>query len=197
MTLPSVAPRPAQVRPLIESRPPCVGPFRPPLLHLVPDQPPLDLREDRSDEPDPAPGDRRIGGARLVKARWTAMPRSGLPDAVAWGSSLATAMVEALLAQRPVAQLNRWLAGEVLADISLHQRRRLAQGRRPTVPVTLRSLRVQHPQPEAAEVAALLMVGRRPMAMAFRLQALGDRWLCCALELGPRPEPEARPEPRG
>ena len=109
---------------------------------------------------------------------------------MAWGSSLATAMVEALLAQRPVAQLNRWLAEEVLADISLHQRRRLAQGRRPAVPVTLRSLRVQHPQPEAAEVAALLIVGRRPMAMAFRLEALGDRWLCRALELGPRPEPE-------
>ena len=161
MTLTSVAMRPAQVRPLIESRPPCVSPSRPPVLDLAPDQPPLDLREDRSEDADPAPADRRIGGARLVKARWTAKPRPGLPDAVAWGSSLATAMVEALLAQRPVAQLNRWLAEDVLADISLHQRRRLAQGRRPTVPVTLRSLRVQHPQPEAAEVAALVMVGRR------------------------------------
>jgi hypothetical protein len=191
MTRPSGATLPAQVRPLIESRPPCVGPFRPPVLHLVPDQPPLDLRMDGSDDPDPAPADRRIGGARLVKARWTAKPRPGLPDAVAWGSSLATAMVEALLAQRPVAQLNRWLAEEVLADISLHQRRRLAQGRRPTVPVTLHSLRVQHPQPEAAEVAALLLVGRRPMAMAFRLESLGDRWLCRALELGPRPEPDS------
>ena len=190
MTLTSLVTASAQVRPLIDSRPPCVGPLRPPVLHLVPDQPPLDLRMDGSDEPDPAPTERRIGGARLVKARWTAKPRPGLPDAVAWGSSLATAMVEALLAQRPVAQLNRWLAEEVLADISLHQRRRIAQGRRPTVPVTLRSLRVQHPQPEAAEVAALLMVGRRPMAMAFRLEALGDRWLCRALELGPRPEPD-------
>lgn len=191
MTLTSVDRRPAQVRPLIESRPPCVSPTRPPVLHLVPDQPPLDLRETGSEDPDPAPpGDRRIGGARLVKARWTARPRAGLPDAVAWGSSLAPAMVEALLAQRPVAQLNRWLAEEVLADIRLHQRRRLAQGRRPTVAVMLRSLRVQHPQPEAAEVAALLTVGRHSMAMAFRLEALGDRWLCRSLELGPRPQPE-------
>ena len=37
-------------------------------------------------------------------------------------------MVEALLAQRPVAQLNRWLAEDVLADISLQQRRRRAHG---------------------------------------------------------------------
>ena len=190
MTLTPLVTAPAQIRPLIDSRPPCIEPLRPPVLHLVPDQPPLDLRMDGSDEPDPVTAERRIGGARLVKARWTAKPRPGLPDAVAWGSSLATAMVEALLAQRPVAQLNRWLAEEVLADISLHQRRRIAQGRQPTVPVSLRSLRVQHPQPEAAEVAALLMVGRRPMAMAFRLEALGDRWLCRALELGPRPEPD-------
>jgi hypothetical protein len=190
MTLPSVATRAAQVRPLIESRPPCVSPSRAPVLQLVPNQPPLDLRDTGSEDPDPAPRDRRIGGARLVKARWTAKPRPGLPDAVAWSSSLAAAMVEALLAQRPVAQLNRWLAEDVLADISRHQRRRLAQGRRPAVRVTVRSLRVQHPQPEAAEVAALLIVGRRPMAMAFRLEALGDRWLCRALELGPRPEPE-------
>ena len=190
MTLRSTAPVPAEVRPLIESRPPCVGPSRPPVLQLVPDQPPLDLRERGSDEPVAAPADRRIGGARLVKARWTAKPRPGLPDAVAWGSSLATAMVEVLLAQRPVAQLNRWLADDVLADISRQQRRRLARGRRPTVPVALRSLRVQHPQPEAAEVAALLTVGGRSMAMAFRLEALGDRWLCRALELGPRPAPD-------
>jgi hypothetical protein len=188
MSLTSVVVRPAAVRPLIESRPPCADPSRPPVRHLVPDQPPLDLWEGAGDEPDPAPADRRTGGARLVKARWTAKPRPGLPDAVAWGSSLATAMVEALLAQRPVAQLNRWLAEDVLADIRRHQRRRAAQGRRPTVPVTLRSLWVQHPQPEAAEVAALLVVGKRPMAMAFRLEAAGDRWLCRALELGPRPE---------
>lgn len=189
MTLTPVATLRVLVRPLIESRPPCAGVSRPPVLPVVPDQPPLDLRENEAEEPDPAVTGARMGGTRLVKARWTATPRAGLPDAVAWGSSLATAMVETLLAQRPVAQLNRWLAEEVLADIRLHQRRRLTQGRRPAVPVTLRSLRVQHPQPEAAEVAALVTVGRRPMAMAFRLEALGDRWLCRALELGPRPEP--------
>ncbi len=178
--------RPASIRPLIDSRPTPVRGPRPPILHLVPDQPPLDLSDPHPDEPD-LPAAAGIGGAFLVKARWTAKPRRGLPDAVVWGSSLAPAMVEALLAQRPVAQLNRWVAEEVLADISLHQRRRMAQGRRATVAVTLRSLRVQHPQSEAAEIAAQLVIGTRPMAMAFRLEALNDRWLCTALELGPRP----------
>ena len=95
------------------------------------------------------------------------------------------AVVQVLLAQRPVAQLNRWLAEDVLADVSLQQRRRRSARSRAAVPVTLVSLRVQHPAPDAAEVAAHLMVGARHLAVAMRLEALGDRWLCVALQLGP------------
>ena len=52
----------------------------------------------------------------------------------------------------------------------------------------LRSVRVQHPDPEVAEVSAHLVIGKRSAAMAFRLEALGDRWSCTALELGTRME---------
>jgi hypothetical protein len=43
---------------------------------------------------------------------------------------------------------------------------------------------VQHPTPEAAEVAAHVLVGARHLAVAIRLEAFGERWLCVALQLG-------------
>jgi hypothetical protein len=73
---------------------------------------------------------------------------------------------------------------EVLAAISICQRRSLSRHGRPAVPTALRSVHVQHPDPEVAEVSAHVAIGKRSTAMAFRLEALGDRWLCTALELG-------------
>jgi hypothetical protein len=73
-----------------------------------------------------------------------------------------------------------------LAAISIYQRRRLRVNGRIAESTALRSIRVQHPDPEVAEVAAHLIIGKRSAAMAFRLEALGDRWLCTALELGAR-----------
>ena len=60
--------------------------------------------------------------ATVVRARWTARPRSGLPDAGEWSAALVLAVVQALLAQRPIAQLNRWLADDVLCAVSPQQR---------------------------------------------------------------------------
>jgi hypothetical protein len=124
----------------------------------------------------------------MVKARWAARPRPGLPDAREWSTALALAVIQTLLGQRPVAQLNRWVAEEVLVAIGFHQRRSLSLQGRIVVPTALRSVRVQHPGPEVAEVSAHLIIGKRSAAMAFRLEALGDRWLCTALELGTRME---------
>jgi hypothetical protein len=104
---------------------------------------------------------------------------------------LALAIIQALLGQRSVAQLNRWMVEEVLAAISLSQRRNLKMRGRIAVPTALRSVRVQHPGPEIAEVSAHVAIGKRSVAMAFRLEALGDRWLCTALELGAPRESEA------
>jgi hypothetical protein len=74
---------------------------------------------------------------------------------------------------------------EVLAAISMSQRRNLKVPGRIAVHTALRSVRVQHPGPDVAEVSAHVAIGKRSAAMAFRLEALGDRWLCTALELGP------------
>ena len=173
-----------RVRPLVESRPPAVSWEPPPIRTVPPDQPALDLSEPLAVIPTPP----RESGVRLTvtRAPWTARPRPDLPDAGEWSVSLVLAVVEALLAQRPIAQLNRWLADDVLAAVSRQQRRRRSAPVRTVVRVGLHSVRVQHPHPEVAEVAARVAVGSSSTAVALRLEALGIRWLGTALELDPR-----------
>jgi hypothetical protein len=173
-----------RVRPLVESRPPAVSWKPPPIRTVPPDQPALDLSEPVA----LAMARPREPGVRftVTRARWTARPRPDLPDAGEWSVSLVLAVVEALLAQRPIAQLNRWLADDVLSVVSRQQRQRRSTPSRRVVPVRLHSVRVQHPHPEVAEVAAHVAVGTATTALALRLEALGNRWLGTALELDPR-----------
>jgi hypothetical protein len=182
--MPAIAPdAPVRIRPLVESRPPGRG-WGPPETRLIaPDQPPLDLIAPA--EVDPLPNGGEVTST-LVRARWTVRPRRDLPDAREWGATLALAALQALLAQRPIAQLNRWLADDVLSMVSTHQRRRRTEPGQAVRPVLVRSVRVQHPGAEVAEVSAHVVVGVRDSALAFRLEALGERWLCTALEFDPR-----------
>lgn len=172
------------VRPLVESRPPAVS-WRPAATPPVPpDQPALDLSEpeavDLALPRDPG------GRATLVRAPWTVPPRPGLPSASEWSSSLVVAVIQALLGQRPIAQLNRWLAEDVLSAVGRQQRLRRSGPVQKVVRVALHSVRVQHPQAEVAEVSAHVSVGTQGMPLALRLEALGNRWVCTALELDPR-----------
>ena len=169
---------------LIESRPPSVSWSR--LSPPQSNQPPLDVTDHEPDRLEAAAPRVRGVRASLVKARWAARQRPGLPDAREWSTALALAVVQTLVGQRPVAQLNRWVDEEVLVAISGYQRRSLSLRGRLAVSTALRSVRVQHPDPEVAEVSAHVVIGKRSAAMAFRLEALGDRWLCTALELGTR-----------
>jgi hypothetical protein len=192
MSTTSTPARPPRIQWLIDSRPPSLTwarPSPPPR-----NQPQLDLIDQETDCAEPAGNDR---GVRMstVKARWAARPRPGLPDAQEWSAKLALAIIQALTGQRPAAQLNRWVVDEVLAAISMYQRRSLRTHGRIAVPAALRSIRVQHPDPEVAEVSAHVVIGKRSAAMAFRLEALGDRWLCTALELGAHWRSAVRPEP--
>ena len=179
--------RTSSVRWLIESRPPSLTWSRPSPPQS--NQPPLDFADHEPDHLIALPNDRGLR-VSVVKAHWAARQRAGLPDAREWSTTLALAVIQALLGQRPAAQLNRWMVEEVLAAISLSQRRNLKMRGRIAVPTALRSVRVQHPGPEIAEVSAHVAIGKRSVAMAFRLEALGDRWLCTALELGAPRESE-------
>ncbi len=179
--------RTSSVQWLIESRPPSLTWARPSPQQS--NQPPLDLIDHEFDHEDDTAANHRGLRVSTAKARWAARPRPGLPDAQEWSTTLALAVIQALVGRRPVAQLNRWVVEEVLVAISIYQRRSHSRHGRIAVPATLRSIRIQHPDPEVAEVSAHLAIGQRSVAMAFRLEALGDRWLCTALELGLRMEP--------
>ena len=183
MSVPATVDR-LRVRPLVESRPPAVSWDAPTAASSVPpDQPTLDLSEPAVSQTGP---DEVGGRVTVVRARWTVPPRAGLPDAGEWGGALVVAAVQALLGQRPVAQLNRWLSDEVLSGVVRRLRQHRATPPRRVVGVRLGSVRAQHPQPEVAEVAARIVVGGAPSAVAVRLEAMGDRWLCTALEVDPR-----------
>jgi hypothetical protein len=178
---------------LIESRPPSLTWARPSPPQC--NQPQLDLTDQEPVYAEAATAKDRGVWMSTVKTRWAARPRPGLPDAQEWSAKLALAIIQTLTGQRPIAQLNRWVVDEVLAAISMYQRRSLRTHGRIAVPAALRSIRVQHPDPEVAEVSAHVVIGKRSAAMAFRLEALGDRWLCTALELGAHWRSAVRPEP--
>jgi hypothetical protein len=173
---PSVLP---QLQPVVDGRPPARAWPCPPSVPA--DQP--SLLTVAAEDPERS--------VVVLRNRWSAVPARHLPDPGAWSASLACALLETLHGHRPAAQLSRWVDEPVLGAISLHLRRRRA--RRPTPrpnagrrPPAVRSIRVQCPDPNAVEVTAHLLLGQRSVAMAFRLEACTDRWLCTALEMGPR-----------
>jgi hypothetical protein len=87
---------------LIESRPPSLTWSRssPP----QPNQPPLDLTDQEVNDAAVAVLDNRGVRVSLVKAGWAATQRPGLPDAREWSTTLALALIQALLGQRAVSQ---------------------------------------------------------------------------------------------
>ena len=175
--LPDVLP---QLRPAIDSRPP--GQQWPAVVLPSPAQPPLLFG------PDHRPPEINGRPAPLVSRAWVP-PDPSLPDAKAWGASLAQAMVEVMAGVRPSSQLTRWADEYVVATLNLARRQRAQRTRagRPPGPAVVRSLRVQHPGPRSAEVSAHLRLDRRSVAMAFRLEGREHRWLCTALELTGQP----------
>jgi Family of unknown function (DUF6459) len=192
MSTTSTPSRPPRVQWLIDSRPPSLTWARPSPPQR--NQPQLDLTYQEPGYAEPTAVNDRGVRMSTVKARWAARPRRGLPDAQEWSAKLALAIIQALTGQRPAAQLNRWVVDEVLAAISMYQRRSLRTHGRIAIPAALRSIRVQHPDPEVAEISVHVVIGKRSAAMAFRLEALGDRWLCTALELGAHWRSAMRPE---
>jgi hypothetical protein len=105
MSIATASPRTPYVQRLIDSRPPSLTWTRPSPTQS--NQPPLDLIDHEHIHAEASlPNDR---GVRLsmVKARWAARPRQGLPDAQEWSARLALVFIQTMLGQRPVAQLNR------------------------------------------------------------------------------------------
>ena len=97
--------RTSSVQWLIESRPPGLTWSRP--SPSQPNQPPLDLTDHEPDVAEAAGPDHRGIRVSMVKARWAAKQRPGLPDAREWSTTLALALTQSLLGQRSVSQATR------------------------------------------------------------------------------------------
>ena len=101
--------RTSYVQWLVESRPPSLSWSRSSPAQT--NQPPLDLADQDPDVAEAAAPDNRGVRVSIVKARWAARPRPGLPDAQEWSTTLALAVIQALVGQRPVSQPNRSKSG--------------------------------------------------------------------------------------
>jgi hypothetical protein len=174
----AVARPPLIVRPATDSRPPART-WQPEVERSPELQPMLELELEET-----ASGVR----SHLAGAEWMATPPPELPDPETWCVSLARLLIETLQGLRPIGQLNRWVDDQVLTAITVYQRQHASRptSRRPTRPAVLQSVHVQFPAPLSVEAAAHLRLGRRSIAIAFRLEEFYGRWLCTAVEIGPR-----------
>lgn len=105
---------------------------------------------------------------------------SALPDPRRWSARLAQGIVEALEGHRPMQQLVRWTDESVYTMLA----RRLAAGRRGDRPRPIvRSVRICEPRDGVVEAGVVVGTGNRCRALALRLEGLGGRWCCTALEI--------------
>lgn len=103
-----------------------------------------------------------------------------------WAHRLVHGLTEVITGARPAAQLSRHLSPDILAKVERHAMRQIATNGGVRLPAvkTVRSVHICRPAEDIAEVAAVVRRGERVAAIALRLEARHDRWLCTALELG-------------
>lgn len=114
-----------------------------------------------------------------------------LPDPRRWAAKLAQAAVEALHGQRPAQQLTRWTDEAVHHSLT---RRAKARRTPSVVRPRVRAVRVCLVSRTIAEAAAVVQVGPLIEAVAVRLEATGDHWVCTEFDLiePARPRPVSR-----
>ncbi len=102
---------------------------------------------------------------------------SGMPAATEQAViGMVQVVIEALQGRRPVMQLARWVAPDVLATIG-HLHRAC-----PHTVVKFRSARLQQATAGAVEAAVHLLVAGNSRAAALRLVQYEGRWLCTRFE---------------
>lgn len=130
-------------------------------------------------------------GAGRIRSRMTPELRivaGGRAELEAFARRFASVLVEVVGGDRGPSQLLRWTSERVYADLSrraaLLQRTVPGDRRMRRLRSQVRSVHVFCPSPDAAEVSVHVRQGARSRALAFRLDLLGDRWCCTAVEFG-------------
>ncbi len=108
-----------------------------------------------------------------------------------WALTFGQSSVEAVLGDRPVSQLLRWTSAEVYRDLA-HRARVVSQAalrqagghgqRRPAVRPQVSQARLCFVGAGIAEIALTVQYGPRVRALAARVELLGGRWVCTALQ---------------
>lgn len=97
-------------------------------------------------------------------------------------------LVEVVTGDRGPQQLLRWTTEEVY-DALLHRAATLQRAAANATPARrlraqVRSVHLSRPQPAAAELSIHVRHGARSRAIAARIELVGGRWLCSALQIG-------------
>jgi hypothetical protein len=115
------------------------------------------------------------------------------PHPAPWVARLAPAIFEVIAGERPVTQLTRWVARDILATLARRHaaaRRHPAGRERPAQRRVARAVRVHSVAPGIVEASAVVSTTQRSRAIALRLEAVGresaggPRWLITACEIG-------------
>ena len=114
-------------------------------------------------------------------------PATALPNPRPVAGRLVQAILEVVVAARPLAQLVRWTSEDVYRQLA--RRVRIAGHEDATVrgglaPGRVRSIHVSEPRDNLVEVCAIVQRAGRATAVALRLEGIDGRWQCTALQFG-------------
>lgn len=109
-----------------------------------------------------------------------------------WAMTFAQACVEVVLGDRPASQLVRWTTPEIHQEIAYRAgvvaragvHAASGPGRRPVVRAQVQNVRTCFVSDDKVELAVRVKHGERSRAIAGRLEVIGGRWQCTALEFG-------------
>ena len=122
---------------------------------------------------------------RLV-ATLTGQRDAGRPEPRAWARRLAQAVTEVLAGDRPPTQLLRWTTEPVYADLvreAATTARELSVVRSGRTRPKVTRVVICDVRDGVVEASAIVNLGARTKAMALRLEASGDHWLCTVLQM--------------
>jgi hypothetical protein len=114
-------------------------------------------------------------------------PVTALPDARIFAGRLVQAMLEVMVAVRPLAQLVRWTNEDVYRLLARRVRitgHETVLTRRQMAPGRVRSIHLSEPRDNIVEVCAIVQHRQRATAIALRLEGVDGRWQCTALQFG-------------
>jgi Family of unknown function (DUF6459) len=130
--------------------------------------------------PQAAPARLRLPGAAPLEQ----LPeRDDLPDPGGFARRFAIAVIEAATGRRTPGQLSQHTSAGVLAGL-VRDGGRINRLGTATRPASLHSMHLAEPADGVIEAAAIVRVGTRYRAIAFRLEGTNGRWRCVRLQIG-------------